>query len=267
MPLPRTFILALAVMLPSTAVAQDPKPQPVQELFLTDVVYPQEKGEIQFTLGALVDRSPQHFAALIPFSIEYGLTDRWQIEAGWDGYTRFRHSPFTHLQSARLSVGTKYSFMDIAHSHVHAAVGISAEFPHTSTFIEGEGEDAVELEPALAMAIDIAPHVTLFGSARLSFQASQAKQIAKEVLEGARPDDPGTISFGSVVAFRRISLAFEYATRSDSLPWRLDGSPFVTPALILHPGHDWELGFGMPIGVRAPTRTPGLALHIIKEFG
>lgn len=123
------FFLAALILLPNVAVGQEPPEQPLQELFLTETVYPQEKRELQLTLSSLVDRSRSDLAAVMPFTIEYGLSNRWQIEASWDGYTQFHKSPFKHMRTARFSIGTKYSFMNIAHSRVHAAVGLDAEFP------------------------------------------------------------------------------------------------------------------------------------------
>ena len=263
------ILMTLGLGWPAAAHAQVPsgqeteRPQPVQELFFTETVYPQDRGEVQLTFGSMVDRSREDKAAIMPFTVEYGITNRWQVEAQWAGYARFHQSPFDDLRSARLSFGTKYSFMNIGHSRVHAAVGLDVEFPDAGAFDAGEGESGTQFEPALSMAIDVTHHVTLFGSAGLSLQASEANNL----LDGDRPDDPGTVSMGGLVAFRVATLALEYTNRSDTLPWRLDGSPMITPSLIIHPGHKWELGFGVPIGVREGSRTPGFAMNIIKEFG
>jgi len=258
----RTLILAVVVLLPGSAIAQE-REQPVQELFLTQVVYPQERHEVQLTIGNLIDQSRDDRAALVPFTVEYGLTDRWQIEAEWAGFTQFHESPLANLKTARTSIGTKYSFMNIGGSHVHAAVGMDVEFPRVTAFdAEDEGEQGVEFEPALSMAVDIGDRITMFGSAGLSIE----KQQAEELLQGTRPDDRGTISVGGLVAFRHVTLAVEYTNRSDDLPWRLDGSPLVTPSAIFHPGGHWELGIGMPVGVRAGSRMPGVAWNVTKEF-
>ena len=51
-----------------------------------------------------------------PLEIECGLTDRWQVDASWAGYAEFHENPFGNLRTARASIGTKYSFMNIAKS-------------------------------------------------------------------------------------------------------------------------------------------------------
>lgn len=253
--------LALVFLLPVAAQAQEPAPQPVQELFLTDMVYPQEKGEVQLTIGALVDRTRDDRAALVPLSVEYGLTNHWQVEVSWDGYTQFHSSPLSHLRSARLGIGTKYSFMNIAHSPVHAAVGLDVEFPDAGAF-EDDSESEVEYEPSLSVAADLTRHVTVFAAGNLSLARSDASAL----LEGERLDDTGTLGAGVMVALGRVTVAAEYTSRTDNLPWRIDGSPLVTPSLTLHPGGHWELGFGVPIGVHEGSHRPGLAMHVIKEF-
>lgn len=259
----RRLLLAALVLVPRLSAAQDSDRQPVQELFLTETVYPQEKHEVQLTLGTLVDRSRPDVAALVPFSIEYGLTNRWQIQAGWDGYSQAPHDPLRHLRSARFSVGTKYSLMHIAHSHVHAAVGLDAEFPRPDAFPDGEGEGGTEIEPVVALAADLPAGIGVFGS----FAASMELRALRNLAHGDRPDDPGTFSGGGLVAIKRATIAVEYTSRTDSLPWRLDGVALVTPSLFAHPGDHWELGVGLPIGLRdAFHHHPGLAMNATREF-
>jgi hypothetical protein len=199
----------------------------------------------------------------MPLGIEYGLTNHWQIEAGWDGYTQFHRSPFKHMHTARASIGTKYSWMNIAGSPVHAAFGVDVEFPYASSFAAGEGEQGTELEPFAALAFDFPWSLTAFGSFTASVEPGEIANLAER---GARPDDPGTISMGALKAFRHVTLAAEYTNRSDQLPWRLNGAPLLTPSIVLHPGHQWELAAGTPIAMRSGNRDPGVALNVIKEF-
>ena len=58
-------------------------PQPIQELFQTEAVYPQQEGELQFTLLPPYRNSPTREKVEIPMSMEFGITDAWQIEVGW----------------------------------------------------------------------------------------------------------------------------------------------------------------------------------------
>ena len=259
----RPLVIVALVLFPRITAAQEIPPQPLQELFFTENVYPQERGEVQLTLGAVVDRTRADLAALAPFAVEYGLTNRWQIEAGWDGFTHFRTAPLKQLRTARLSLGTKYSFMRIAGSRVHAALGIDTEFPHPDALADDEGEDSMDVEPFVAMAADIGKRFTLFGSAAMSWEP---RDVVAFVERATRPKDPGTLGIGGLVAFRHATVAVEYTARSDKLPWRLDGAPLLTPSIVLRPADHWEAGFGVPIGLRNRARQPGVAAHIVKEF-
>lgn len=257
----RTLVIAALSMLPRLAIAQEPPAQPLQELFLTEVVYPQERGEVQVTLASLVDRSAPGAAALTPVSIEYGLTNRWQVQAGWNGYGR-NASLLSRYRTESVSMGTKYSFMNIAHSHVHAAVGLDAHFhPMAVDDIE---EDGTEIEPFLSLAVDLPRRVTLFGSVGTGLGSSEVADLFRH---GQAPDQPATISVGGLVAFHHVTLTTEYTDGSDALPWRVDGAPLLTPGVVLHPGGDWEIGLGAPIGMGAGEHTVGFAMHILKEFG
>jgi len=58
--------------------------RPIEELFKTDVVYPQQKGELEVELASVFQNHTGVNTWTIPVSLEYGLTDRWQLEAEWD---------------------------------------------------------------------------------------------------------------------------------------------------------------------------------------
>jgi hypothetical protein len=154
-------------------------------------------------------------------------------------------------------------WMNIGRSPVHAAAGLDVEFTKANVFAEGEGEEGTQFEPFLAVAADLPRGVTIFGSGGLSLQKAQLADIAR----GTPPaEDEGTLGGGILVKIHRVILATEYTSRSDQAPWRLNGSPLVTPSIAVHPGGEWELAVGIPIGIRAGTHRPGLALHVIKEF-
>lgn len=136
------------------------------------------------------------------------------------------------------------------------------EFTRGGVFAESEGEQGTQFEPFLALAADLPHGVTILGSAGLSLQKEQILDITRGT---PPPDDQGTLSGGVLVKVHRLTLATEYTNRSDEAPWRLDGSPLVTPSIALHPGGEWELAAGMPIGIRG-THAPGIAVHLIKEF-
>src|SRR5678815_4760688 len=106
--------LALLACSPAMAAAQERDRPPVQELFLTEVVYAQDKHELQLAFASIIDRSRPDSATLMPLSIEFGLTNHWQIQADGNWATQSEPAGASrNLQTTRFSYGTKYSFMHI----------------------------------------------------------------------------------------------------------------------------------------------------------
>lgn len=60
--------------------------QLLNEVFQAETVYPQEEGEVQLLLGPTFSDGDDRNLFQVPFSIEYGITDVWQLEVAWDTF-------------------------------------------------------------------------------------------------------------------------------------------------------------------------------------
>src|SRR5450432_1843611 len=91
--------------------------RPIEELFKTDLVYPQEKGELQVELASIYQNHAGGDTWTIPLSMEYGLSDRWQVEAEWNSLVQRhpRNQPVVR-GVGDLEIGTQYSFLNIGGS-------------------------------------------------------------------------------------------------------------------------------------------------------
>jgi hypothetical protein len=69
-------LLALLTFIPALPAAAAEAVQPTQEVFQTELVYPQEAGEVQLTTRTRFRRSRDGSAAQVPLAIEYGITNR-----------------------------------------------------------------------------------------------------------------------------------------------------------------------------------------------
>ncbi|HEY7489558.1 MAG TPA: hypothetical protein VIH59_00405, partial [Candidatus Tectomicrobia bacterium] len=128
--------------------------QPIQEVFQTDLVYPQGKGEVQLTLTPQFHRAGQSRAWIMPLSIEYGLTDAWQVELEWEMFKhRNPEARSTTFGIGDLEIGTQYSFMHLAGAHFHAAVALHILFP-TGNINDDLTEGFIEYAPSLMLARD-----------------------------------------------------------------------------------------------------------------
>ena len=54
-------------------------------MFQSNLVYPQEEDEIQFTLFPSFRKNPESERTRTLFEVEYGITDAFQIIFEWDG--------------------------------------------------------------------------------------------------------------------------------------------------------------------------------------
>ena len=88
-------------------VDEDDDRQPLEEAFLTELVYPQEQGETQLTFAPFYARSADGKATQSLVKVEYGLTDAWQVELEWNAYTRRSEDDESHGGVGDLEIGTK----------------------------------------------------------------------------------------------------------------------------------------------------------------
>ncbi len=78
----------VALLNASFANAQSGRERPLQDVFRTDLVYSQDRGEIQFTTGPGMVWNHGRRLLQFPTQAEYGLTDSWQLQFDWDGWQR-----------------------------------------------------------------------------------------------------------------------------------------------------------------------------------
>ena len=238
--------------------ADEPR-QPLQELIRTEVVYPQEKGELQLTFLSRADKGRNGSVLVFPLEVEFGLTDAWQVGLEWGTYSRVRRGDAVSSGRGGLAVGTKYSFMNINGSDVHAAVGLEMEFPG-GLGADGLREDKREVEPFVALAADLHDGVQAFFHVGRSFTRGASGDEAGD-------ESPVNVQWnaGALVALRRVTLAGELNTRTNGSPWGRGGELYATPSITFLLPSPWEMGLGVPIGLNGRSDRFGLAIHVIYE--
>jgi hypothetical protein len=257
---------------PSSDADEDEYVQPLQEVFQTELVYPQDKGEVQLTVG------PRKFSGgeetgEIPIAAEYGITDRWQVEVEYVAFSSVRLDPDGRARGpGDLEVGTKYAFMKIRGSDVHAAVGCNFGFP-TGDVSNGLGEGLIEVEPFACIARDFPKlnRMQLFADIGVSLvNRVRARPESDEDAEGsAVATDPHEFfldvgSFVPVGKFRG-TLELNWATNQ----WNNHGAEsaiYATPGVVWDPRPGWEFGVGVPVGVSHDADHNRVIGMIIYEF-
>lgn len=233
--------------------AQQQEEQPLQELFQSEIVYPQQKGEIQFTLTPRFregDEGENEDFMEIPLRLEYGITDAWQVELGWEAFVN-RNPDDGESDSGigDLQVGTKYSFMNIADSDLHAAGHFQVVFP-TGDVDEQLTEGFIRFEPSLILAKDFPElnNLQLFTQAGFSF--------VERVKEPDNPEDEEPeaheliLNGGFFIPVQQLVVITEINWNNNK--WNDDGDKdelYVTPGLVWGLSKSLEIGAGMPVGL------------------
>ncbi len=225
----------------------DEDDQPLEEVFLTELVYPQEEGELQLTLapefrsGAEVDQLSSRAV------VEYGLTDAWQIELEWDFFVH-REMDGTSVQGlGDLEIGTKIARMEVAEDF-HVAFGLEIGLPIGDPDQE-LGEGFIEYEPFVVVARDFPERHGLQVFARLGLG------LVQRVREPEDDDErePAAHELGLGVGIFRPTASgvatFEL-TYSDNT-WNHGGEEkelYATPGWVWKQG-PLEIGVGVSVGL------------------
>jgi len=176
------FLLIFAFVRTPGATAQSvTEDRPVQELFLTELVYTQDRGEIQLATGMRTQWN-HDLLQQWPVQAEYGITDRLQLQVEWAGWERLRPMGLPAATGpGDVSVGAKYSFMNIRGSAFRGALSFEAGLPLGSEK-KGLGEGVMSYTPSFLFARDLSQRhrLQLFTQIGVSFvqRVSRDKVLA-----------------------------------------------------------------------------------------
>ena len=222
--------------------------QYLQELFLGMVVYPQEKNEIQFTLGlfngvALPDRSMWFF------EVEYGITDRLQIALELP----FELTQEESLLNGMRNFGAELYYNFYSNRSTGAAYGVGFELGFPVDAEAGESRNWV-YEPFFVAYRD-------FGKCAMNFSATL------EIEDPIEQDEKTETACELAAAlFRPIGkfvpiIEIDIEVAPDATPVRL------APGLYWHPCEKFlDLAISCPIGLNHDAPDIGLFLMAIVEF-
>jgi hypothetical protein len=248
-------------------VATNQTRRPIEELFKTDVVFPEEKGELETEVVSVYQNHRGGDTWTIPLSLEFGLTDNWQVEAEWDCYVRRgigSHSLTVGIGD--LEIGTQYSFLNIGGSLFHVSPLFSIGIP-LGDVNKDLSEGFLEYEPAVVVARDFPQlhHTELFTEIGASFvqrvntpsDADDREPAAHELRLGA----------GFFTLFQHGATTFEFNWANNK--WNHHGTEndvYVTPGYLWKPIPHFEFGLGIPVGLNHSSDRFEVIAHVTLEF-
>ena len=218
--------------------------QPIQDVFQTELVHPQEKNEVQLTFNPVFGKNDGGSYLNLPMLAEYGLTDRWQVELLWNTLqTQFPENGTAYSEIGDLEVGTQYSFMNIANTNFHAALGFELEIPLSHE--EGPADNNEwEYEPYVSVALDL-PELN---NAQLFAQTGVGFVRNKEEDKGLESEEY-SVSGGFFIPINKLVFTSEltvYSGKSDS---GRENRFYLTPGAVFNLPGAWEAGVAVPLGL------------------
>lgn len=241
--------------------------RPIEELFKTDTVYVQEKGEWQVGLAPVYQNNPAGDTWTVPIALEYGLTDQWQVEAEWNALVQHRLENRSVAHGiGDLELGTQYSFMNVGGSLFHVAPRFSLGIP-IADVNRGLTEGFLEYQPAMILARDFPQlhHSQFFAEVGMDF--------VQRVNRPSNPDnvEPAAHVFnlgaGFFTPFAHGALTMEFNWSNNR--WNHHGTEndlYLTPGVIWKPVCGIELGVGIPVGLNNASDHYDVIVHAIYEF-
>jgi hypothetical protein len=241
--------------------------RPIEELFKTDVVFPQEVGELEVELASVYQNHAGGDTWTIPVSLEYGLTDNWQVEAEWDSLVQ--HFPQNHSivrGVGDVQAGTQYSFMNIGGSSFHIAPRFSLHVP-AGDVNNGLSEGFLEYEPAVILARDFPElHRTQFFT-EMGASLVQRATAPKNAVDA--PPAAHELNWGSgfFVLFPRAAATLEFNWANNQ--WNHHGTEneiSLTPGCLWRARPNMEIGLGIPVGLNRSSDRFDVMAHLVWEF-
>jgi hypothetical protein len=246
--------IRLAILLPwlytSAGRAVEAPVQLLQEVFQSELVYPQEKGEIQVTLAPQFGKSEEQKTGDLGLEVEYGLTSAWQIAFGWNTVAiRDLPQEEAFTGTGDLEAGTQYSFMNRGGSNTHAALQFNVELP-VGNVEEGLSEGFREYQPSLLLGKDLPG----FYGAHVFTQTGLAFLDRQTHHDDPLEDEPAAHEFiwnnGIFIPWGKERLTFELNWTTNRWNHHGDESTlYITPGLVHQASKSFEWGVGMPIGL------------------
>ena len=239
--------------------------QPLQDVFQTDLVYPQEKNEVQLSIVPEFQRSGDYDHLQFLFMAEYGLTDMWQIEFGWNLFQkRFIEFEPSVSGTGDIEIGTQYSFMNIANTDFHTAISFEVSIP-LGNEDKGLGEGLWEYEPCFLVALDLPSlnNTQFFTQVGIGLVRNESKDKS-----GNEESESHEIHLncGIFVPFGKVIFTTELNLQSDKWNGGDENQLYLTPGFVFNLPVDWETGVGMPVGLNKQSDKFRIMAILTYEF-
>ncbi|RMF94093.1 MAG: hypothetical protein D6741_12955 [Planctomycetota bacterium] len=224
----------------------------LQDLFLGESVYPQERGEWQVTTGFLWAEKREHDFE-IPTLIEYGITDRLQF--GVEVPTTFlRNGPDDYEGVGNIELDTYYNFWNDPCSRTAYGMGFTIGLPEATPHV---GKDAVLYEPYF---VAYGENDLFATNVYTAIEIEDPLDEHEDTTVGAQFDVACFTEIGSFVPLFELGVELE---ENGETPVRLAPGIYWKPEA----WPETEFGVSLPIGLNEEAADLGVFVLLTWEFG
>ncbi|MCG8503217.1 MAG: hypothetical protein MI755_01310 [Sphingomonadales bacterium] len=247
------FFLVLTGLPASADEDEDEAEEPIQELFQSGVVFPQDEGEIQLSFFPRFNRGEDFDRWDLGASFEYGITDSLQVELELEETISRDREGFGRGGSiGGIGFGAQYSLMNLGDAGIHAAIGGEVEVRFHGEEAEAdegdeeeeEGESDVEAAPYFILAADL----TGLGGLHVFTQVG---------VEFEGGEEEAFVNVGGIIPFAGGAVTGEWNWSEEER--------YVTPGVVFALAEGWEVGFGAAIGLNDDADDYRLLLNVVFE--
>ena len=261
------FIATILLIVPMHSFAEADEnviPQPIQEMFQSKLVYPQEEDEIQLTLLPSFRKSDNTKNVRTLFEVEYGITDAFQVIFEWDGllYKNPNRGP-SISGPGNIEIGAQYSWMGLDDGHTHFAFGNLIELP-VGPVDNGLTEGFLEVQPFVVLARDF-PEINqsqIF--VELGFNWGEKTRSVPSDSEPAINSIYWNV--GAFYPFGSWRATLELNGSNNEWDGGDTNEIFITPGIINKLSREWEIGIAAPIGTTSSTDDYRVVGYLMREF-
>lgn len=247
----------------------------IQSFFLTETVYPQAQGETQITLV------PSYFSnngdgddLLLGLSVEYGITDRFAVGAGWIPYRKIYFDQASDQSGpGDLELGVKYAFDKNEDLQLQIAIGLGVTLP-TGDEDKGLSEGNRVYEPFIVLSKDFGDDTNIHFNLAYGFVevVNRPHEIGlaekEEIMDGGKDGANGlALNLGLVTKLSpHWRGTLELNLETNEIDDGEETESFFTPGLVWKGLDDFEFGLGVPIGLTDESPDWGLIAKASYEF-
>ena len=269
-PLVRHALIALSIVLPPcVGHAQGENRAPNRELFATALPYPQERGELQLSLGPRYNVWRSDRRAAGELSVEFGITDRWQLELEATAHGTGRRASAASVHFDAVGLGVQRSWMGSATSRWHAALGAAIEVERE----QGDGDAAVQAgaeEQATSQHIAVSFSAVrdverLFGL-KLAASATISVPSARVPLRAALRERELSSHLAAMLPLGHVVLSTEVSWSPELLPHVSDSRAIITPGVLLSLPASFQIGIATSQSLARSLRSKDVSVKLIYEF-